>query len=206
MGWVGCSIVISSLLLMGCHSSPRTHVESKDTIQVVADQDSEIVIENQAFERVFVSARDVLVDYRFGINRVDASRGVLTSHPKRSVGVVSPWDREQTTMEQEWEDFANQQERVVRIEFERSSAEAGAEFESSGEESVLVRVAVLVHRVHRPHWRIESESVRLSTHARSRNHAGQVEAESFRETIGRDVELEERIMAEIRSRVALSDG
>ncbi|MDF1808902.1 MAG: hypothetical protein P1U42_04325 [Phycisphaerales bacterium] len=203
---IGSSVSFAVSLLSGCHTSQQTNIDTADVNQVVAESKAELVLENQSYDQVFESARDVLVDYRFGINRVDASRGVLTSHPKRSVGVVSPWDREQSTMNQEWEDFANQQERIVRIEFERLNVETDISNSLSERESVVVHVAVLVNRVHRPNWRIESESVRLSTHARSRDSGGQLEPRAFRETIGRDVELEVRIMDEIKTRLHSSEG
>ena len=155
---------------------------------------STIQVEGASYSEVFEAAREVLSSYRFGVNRVDAARGVLTTFPKRSVGIASPWDQEQVTIGQELEDFANQQERVIRIEFDLDS-------DSLGEEVVRGHVEVVVSRVHRPHWRIEAESVRLSTHARSRDALGRVESGEFREVIGRDEAFAHRVARAIEAKI-----
>lgn len=151
-----------------------------------------VTIEDGTYSEVFEAAREVLGDYRFGINRVDAARGVITTFPKRTVGLGSPWDPEQTTLGQELEDLANQQERTVRVEFERAPQEDAA--------PTRAIVEVQVYRIHRPNWRVETESMRLSTHARSRDSIGRVEDVDFREPIGHDTALADRIAVEIMSR------
>ncbi len=152
-----------------------------------------VVIEGASYREVFEAAREVLGAYRFAVDRVDATRGVITTFPKRTLGVGSIWDREQSSLGQEWEDFANQHERTVRVEFE--SAE-----DARGVEVIEVVVEVVVHRVHRPNWRVESESVRLSTYARSRDAMGQLEPGAFREPIGHDLALADRIVSRILRR------
>ncbi|MBL4699196.1 MAG: hypothetical protein JKX70_10220 [Phycisphaerales bacterium] len=194
--------LIASLWLStsGCMSSRQSQISDS-----VSGNTTRIELQAANYEEVFSAAREVLAKYRFGINRIDASRGVITSFPKRTAGLASPWDREQSTLGQELEDLANQQERTVRIEFVRSAdTEPGdskpALSSSQSTIDVIAMVEVVVSRVHRPHWRVESESVRLSTHARSRNAAGQIEPGSFREPIGQDKALAERIAHEIARR------
>lgn len=170
--------------MLGCQTTTQRQSAGTDTL-VNSEQDGtelgSFAVEGVSYVDVFEHAREVLASYRFGVNRVDGARGVLTTFPKRTVGIASPWDQEQVTIGQEWEDFANQQERVIRIEFDQ-----GDTTDIDGDGMVRGRVEVIVSRVHRPHWRIEAESVRLSTHARSRDELGRVEAGEFREVIGRD--------------------
>lgn len=145
------------------------------------------------YARVFDAARTVLRDYRFAIDRVDARSGVITTHPKRTAGLATIWDREQSSPAQEWEDLINEQRRAVRVEFDRAD-----------DGSASARVIVEVLRTHRPNWRVENESVRMSTHARSRNSMGQSEPPSFREPMGLDPALAARLASAIDER--LSDG
>ena len=183
-----CSCV---LLLVGCQSPQRV-----DDAEAMVEGAHDFVVVDQEYDEVFAAAKEVLASYRFGINRVDAVRGVILSYPKRTAGLATPWDSEQSTLGQEWEDLANQHQRVVRIEFVRSS---NGSVDANG--SIGLRVSVFIERTHRPNWRLEAESVRLSTHARSRDQNGQLEASDFREVIGHDSALEKRIIEDIRSRL-----
>jgi hypothetical protein len=144
------------------------------------------------------AVRETLMDFRFGLDRIDAKRGVITTHPKRSAGLATPWDGEQSSLGQEWEDLLNEQQRVVRVEFGPALAGQG------GEGSLRVTVELL--RTHRPYWRVESESVRQSTHARSRDAQGQREAGSSTEIIGLDTRLADRIAQAIDDRVRSAAG
>jgi hypothetical protein len=138
----------------------------------------------------FDAAREALMSYRFAIDRVDARRGVLTTHPKRTAGLLSPWDREQSSVGQEWEDLINEQQRVVRVEFDQDDAGVHT-----------ARVSVEVLRTHRPNWRVQSESVRLSTHARQRNAEGVLEPATWSEVVGLDAALARRIADSIGQRL-----
>lgn len=148
---------------------------------------------------VFDASREVLMEYRFALDRVDATRGVITTHPKRTAGLVTPWDREQSGLDQEWEDLLNEQRRVVRVEFDRDP--------SSGDDAFTrARVQVEVLRTNRPGWRVETESVRLSNHARTRDRDGELEPASQREVIGLDARLAQRIADAITERVLSGAG
>ncbi len=140
---------------------------------------------------LFNAARAVLADYRFTIDRVDAARGVITTHPKRTAGLATPWDREQSGIAQEFEDLAHQQERTARVTFEPPDA------------PTRVWVEVVVGRVHRPHWRIETDAIRQSTHARDPLGVRSGQPPEFREPVAEDRALARRIMADIRVRAGL---
>lgn len=81
------------------------------------------------YDATFDAARRVLRDSRFDLERVDAGEGVITTQPKHSAGLVTPWDSEQSTFEQEIDDLTHNQRRVVRVTFEpvRGSGAAAQE-------------------------------------------------------------------------------
>jgi hypothetical protein len=115
--------------------------------------------------KAFDEARDVLIGMRFELDRVDAAAGVITTQPKHTAGLATPWDAEQSTLEQEWEDLVNEQERRVRITFEPAEATAG-EWPDLREYTgpMTGHVEVAIDRVHHAGWRLETTSIRYSTY------------------------------------------
>ena len=172
--------LLAGMILAGCSMQiPRD-----------AGVDAVALGESELYVNVFDATREVLMDYRFAIDRVDARGGVITTHPKRSAGLATLWDKEQSSLAQEWEDLINEQRRVVRVEFDR---------EEDG--TAQARVSVEVLRTHRPNWRVQSESVRLSTHARYRSAEGKLEPGSYLEPVGLDTALAERLASAIDERL-----
>ncbi|MBL9032471.1 MAG: hypothetical protein JNM80_12300 [Phycisphaerae bacterium] len=129
------------------------------------------------YARAFDAARDVLAASRFSLERVDARAGVITTRPKATVGLATPWDAEQATIEQEFDDLINQHERRVRIAFEPARLPAAPDAEASdggGRPSapradlttfsgpIVARVEAWVERTARPGWRVDTTAVRLS--------------------------------------------
>lgn len=189
--------IIGSVVLLagawgagGCASGAQRDASG---VLSAGDPDPGMAIDAQQSSLAFDAARETLMEYRFALDRVDARRGVITTRPKRTAGLASPWDREQSGMDQEWEDLLNEQRRVVRVDFEQSP-------EGDGFVGFSVRVEVL--RTHRPNWRVQTESVRLSTHARSRDSAGELEPQSQSEVIALDVRLAQRLTDEIGQRIS----
>ena len=58
-------------------------------------------VEPGQYAVAFDTARDVLRDNLFTLDRVDGRAGVITTQAKRSAGLASPWDGEQSTAEQD---------------------------------------------------------------------------------------------------------
>ncbi|MEM0984129.1 MAG: hypothetical protein AAGI17_09290 [Planctomycetota bacterium] len=98
----------------------------------------------------FNVSREVLLDVGFILDRVDAGAGVITTKPKETVGLMTPRDREQRTLGQEWQDTVNHQSRVVAVSI------------VPGEPDRVVIEATLYRR-NRPGRRIETESIGTST-------------------------------------------
>lgn len=157
--------LLSALLLPGCAGPDAAPAE----MELAADR----------YDAAFDAAREVLRDYRFEIDRVDARAGVISTRPKPTAGLATPWDREQQSLRQEWEDFANQQQRVVRIVFEPASARVARERgpvpqAAPGppradlrtlDEPLSLRIEAVVERINRPHHRVETEALGASSFA-----------------------------------------
>lgn len=137
-------------------------------------------------ERVIEVVREVLTEYRFVIDRVDARRGVVTTEYKSTQGIVSPWDREQSSLREESADFVNQHERAVRVEID----DAGG-----------VIVTVMVQRIHQPGRRIETEAISRSSRMTIIGTDGKREPARLVTPIGIDGGLAQRIGERIDKRV-----
>ncbi len=158
-------LCVTAVLVPGCARSERT---------------DELTIAAADYDAAFVATREVLRDYRFDIDRVDARAGVVSTAPKSTAGLATPWDGEQQTLAQEWEDLTNRQQRTVRVIFEPASARLGRERGPTPqaapgparpdirtlETPIGIRVEVVVDRINRPHFRGETENLRSSTYAR----------------------------------------
>lgn len=127
--------------------------------------DAALTIPADRYAATFEAARGVLRDARFDLNRVDARAGVITTYPKKSIGLLSPWDGEQSTVYQEFDDLFNRQRRVVRVTFEPADASLppGADLLSVEVPELIMRISVVVEREQQPGWRLESTSVRLNS-------------------------------------------
>ncbi len=138
------------------------------------------------YPAVFDAAMRTLDEWRFVPDRIDAARGVITTYPKRTAGLATPWDREQTGLDDEARDLLHQHEREVRISFDPPETPS----------SVLVEVAIL--RVRRPGWRVETDALRFSSYSVDPGLRRRGEQPEYREVIGTDPDLEARLAARIR--------
>lgn len=146
-------LILLALLLAGCASA--------------RPEEAVFTVPPGQFAATFAAAKDVLVSYRFELDRVDARSGVLTTRAKPSSGLATPWDAEQSTFLQEWEDLLNRQLRRVRITFEPAEAVDSAPPDLRLFEGPLVaRVEVVIDRRRRPGWRVETSSIRMSSFTR----------------------------------------
>ena len=136
----------------------------------------------------FDLARDVLRDEGFILERVDAQGGVITTRPKTTAGLATPWHSDQSTLSQEIDDLASRQQRTVRITFAApgvtmfddlraattgstapgstgSTGSAAVADGAAGSGEMTMTVRVILERMSRPGWRVNTTSVRLSTYS-----------------------------------------
>jgi hypothetical protein len=110
------------------------------------------------YAKAFDVTRDLLREYRFVLERVDSEAGVITTAPKFTAGIVTPWDKEQTSLSQEFEDLFNQDERRVRVTFE-----AQPEGDLANATDVVGRVEVTIYRLETSGVRSPAKTVALTT-------------------------------------------
>jgi len=137
--------------------------------------------------RVIEAARAELGERGYTIDRVDAARGVVTTRFRASFGSPTPiggagWARRVVA------DTLNEHEHAVRVGLRDDG---------------VVDVVVLVRRVGRPGWRIETESVGLSSHARGMDRRGEAVPTTIETLVGRDGELARSIGEAIERRLGL---
>lgn len=133
----------------------------------------DVAVPAAEYADAFTAARDVLHSYRFTLNRVDARAGVLTTHPNASAGFFTPWNRQETTLGQAWEDTIHDQQRRIEIVFSPASAESTgpdlrADQAREHEVDLLeqprdttAHVAVVVERIYQFGWRPNTKSTVL---------------------------------------------
>jgi len=141
-----------------------------------ADGPTSVALEPGQYARAFDETKDILASRQFTLERVDARAGVITTRPKATAGLATPWDTEQSSLAQEFEDVMNQQERRVRVTFVRAAEQdsdsvGGLETSRPSDlrlesGSLEARFEVTLLRVSVPGTRVESSVIRMSSRTR----------------------------------------
>lgn len=178
-------------LLTGCSSQPNT-----TAIMVTPDR----------YPDAIAATREVLRSYRFQIDRVDASAGVVTTLPKSTSGLATPWDAEQSSFNQELEDLGNSQERRVRVTFDRPPAAGPTDPSTTATDpdARWVHVEVVIDRVQRPGWRPSTKAVRQSTVTLDPDLAARQMWPTYSVPIRQDPEFAREILGKIDRRLSES--
>jgi hypothetical protein len=170
-------LVLWGLLAAGCSNAYRV---------------PEFSVPAGGYAAAFDATREVLREYRFELERVDARAGVITTRAKSTAGMATPWDREQTTFKQEVEDLLNNQRRIARVQFRAEGAEPGGPMPP--EAPLIGRVEVTVYRVQTPGLRPSSRAI-VTTNAAT-------DPELLSQRIGASFEVEEAEDRELAWRLA----
>ncbi len=178
--------ILAGIMLSGC-AAPKGPV----TFEIQADR----------YEETLDVVRGTLRDARFEVDRVDAGAGVVSTYPKSTAGLATPWDGEQMTLGDEVSDFVNQQERVVRVLFESDQGDL-----RSGTGMLRAQVEVIVYRIRRGGWRVETESISRSTHAHDPLSASRGHPWKFSQAIRRDDALAAVLADRMRKRLGIESG
>jgi hypothetical protein len=157
------ALTLTALHLGGCAS---TETSALAGAHVPADQ----------YARTFQAARDVLREYRYSSDRVDAPQGVLTSLAKSDPGVAKVWEAK-SGANAAWEDLLNYTQRTVQIAFitgEGVDTGVGRKIIPPSDpdrdlvaipRDTTMLVRVVVERVERDGRRISADSVRVERRA-----------------------------------------
>jgi hypothetical protein len=178
------------------------------------------------YTAAFDAAREVLREYRFDLERIDARGGVITTRSKQTSGFATPWDAEQSSLRSEWEDLLNRQRRRVRIVFAPTAGDVDRTVEafsdgarpeigpvsrqpavvdlvahSDSGGSVCARVVVVVERVQEPGFRPEPRGIRQSTATFDPALAERGMSPAYAVYLDDDLEFASRLADRIRARV-----
>lgn len=176
------------------------------------------IAEPGQYAAAFDIARDELAGMGFAINRVDAYSGVISTRPKASGGLATPWDREQTSFRSEIADLMHPQQRLVRISFIPESAAsriptdepvtqitgegAPISIEETGQTEPLVGVVeVMIERVYKPYTRVSTVNVLSTSQTRDPSLKRRGMERSFTVVTQRDHALEDKLASRIASRL-----
>lgn len=156
------------------------------------------------YATAFDAARQVLRDYRFDLDRVDARAGVITTASKESAGLATPWDAEQTTLGQEVEDLLAEQRRRVRVTFEpRDTGGTGSSGDllDAGGRVLDAKVEVFVERVYVRGVKPSPRAILLSRQWYDPVSISRGQSPRYEAPLSRDEGLARRLSAEIRRRL-----
>lgn len=147
-------LACSLLLLPACSSHAPTR-----SLEVAQSQS----------DAVFTAALTELRERRFVPERIDAQAGVITTQPKRTGGLVSPWDGEQASLADEFEDTFHYHTRTVRITIAPVAPPADLTSESrdlfAAKAPTRVEVEAFVARRQTPHMQPQPRVLGLTTQA-----------------------------------------
>lgn len=178
------------------------------------------------YTAAFEAAKESLREAHFGLERVDAASGVITTTARQSGGLATPWDDDQSGFDQEWDDMLNQQSRRVRITFlpvnaPAAPAAASATGSAAGPAGsppasaeldlipdlreytgpLRAEIDVVVLRTNRPNWRVQTKSVISSRFTRDPEMIERV-GFSYDVPTTRDERLAARFADDLRDRLA----
>ncbi len=154
------ALALAAALFGGCASQDSSALTGA---QIPADR----------YASTFQAARDVLREFRYAEERIDAQQGVITSLPRSQPGIAKPWEA-RSGAAAAWEDLANYQQRTVRISFVTGERAPGGkviaptdpdrDLAAQPQETTLL-VRVVVERVERDGRRVGADSVRVERQA-----------------------------------------
>ena len=87
-----CAMLVAAGMVVGGLGACTGHGSATSETAQVA-QGATIHVDSGGYGRVFDETRDVLRDLGFILDRVDAQLGVISTLPKGTGGIATPWDR-----------------------------------------------------------------------------------------------------------------
>lgn len=116
-----------------------------------------------AYARSFEAAKTVLRDAAFELDRVDARAGIITTRPRSSAGLGTPWIDHTETLGDAMGDLMNSDRRIAVVRFAPGEGE-GRSFRGDlrqYEGPLVAEVTVERERLYRPNRRTQATSIRM---------------------------------------------
>lgn len=131
--------------LLGCARSP--------------DPATTFTLHDAEYEQTFSAARDVLRDAGFVLDRVDAQRGIITTLPKPSSGLATPWIDHASSPGDAAAATLHRERRIATVRFARST-DPTIEPDAA---PITADVEVLIQRLGAPGRNPEPSSIRMTS-------------------------------------------
>ncbi|MBX3382672.1 MAG: hypothetical protein KF864_04085 [Phycisphaeraceae bacterium] len=170
-----------ALLLGGCARGART---------------SDVAVSADAYTDAFDAAKEVLREQGFALERIDAAKGVITTQPRHSAGLATPWKTDESSLGQEVEGLVNEQRRRAVVLFEPDQQAA------QGQAGMICRVRVTVYRAQSPGWRVSSRTPTLPSVTTDPALSARGLGYGYETPRERDEALERRLAGTIARRIA----
>lgn len=162
---------------------------------------SSIAIDPASGDAAFFAAKDVLRDFGFQLERVDSTAGIITTAPKVSHGLATPWDATQSTAGQELSEYLNNERRRVRITFRSDDNSTQPSTQRSN-----LDVEVTLYRMQDPGLRPAPRAIVTTSRTTDPIAAPQGTAWQYEVPVSRDPALESRIAAAITTKLKTTLG
>jgi hypothetical protein len=122
-----------------------------------------VMIPQGQYAMAFDATREALRDASYRLDRVDAQQGIITTRPKPARGLAAAWEGDQSSFQEELEDFAHRQQRIVRVLFvQAETVDAAEPLQATAEHDAVAIVEVGVERVMMPGLRPQSRAIGLT--------------------------------------------
>ncbi|MBC7834975.1 MAG: hypothetical protein H7Y88_07725 [Phycisphaerales bacterium] len=195
------------------------------------DTTTELAVAPGQYAATFDAATATLRDWRFQLERIDGTAGVITTQPRTSGGAATPFDGIQSAPYDEVDELMSRERRRVRITFipanatidetpvagagaggTGAAAEADAATESdipgiqiarADQRPMTMRVKVRLERVHITGWRLSPAAVHTSSRSIESELVDRGLQGEYSEIVREDAALAARIIADIRSRLSV---
>ncbi|MBZ0171040.1 MAG: hypothetical protein K8E66_01540 [Phycisphaerales bacterium] len=162
------------------------------------------VVPASRYAEAFDAARDELRRAGYTLERVDVVNGELLTDPKTVAGLATPFEPESASLGQMVQDTVNAQPRTVRVTF-RDPTGAGPGSTARTDE-ITASVEVVLWRLRRPGWRLETESIRSSSYWIDRDLASRGVRFGMRVPMRHDAPFAAEFAGRVRQRLALADA
>ncbi|MEM8834948.1 MAG: hypothetical protein AAGD00_03915 [Planctomycetota bacterium] len=192
-------VVLTLTGLGGCKSSPNTPASAVVAQPLAATFDLELDNYPTAFE----ATKDVLREAGFTLDRIDAERGVITTRPRSSAGIFTPWLDFSDSLGGDVENALHAEWRRVRVSV--LDQHTGEPIGANGSlDALSMQIEVLRERVQRPHRRTDPRLIRRSSFARESALVQREMQPGYVVPLDRDVELARRLLTEVERRMSES--
>jgi hypothetical protein len=160
------------------------------------------------YEAAFRAAKDVLREKQFDLERVDAAAGVITTRPRSSAGLASPWLDYDETFGDAVDDLIHRDRRRVTVRFDPSDRpDASALLDRRTLDVPLtMRVTIDVERTYVTGRRADPTSIRLTSRAIDPQLVDRDVYPLARGVVGEDEKLASRIAAWIQDSIRPKSG